>query len=282
MEAGQPKAAEGFRVFEANTLRLTRKGDVYSVSINDRITVGRTIPRKGAFQSVSLGLTGGKPALGGGFLACIYSVKLTSADPVGPEPDSAKPDDTVKTPAPAALREDFSRAAVGSLPEGWTASKVANLAVRKLGDSPALELVNPVLGSDQTTLPTVDLKGDFYADVTAVLTERDTAVELFFKGPKTKPLSVKLDYRGGVTVSGQTKADGSKSWIEGKPNVLRIERSGADKSYVIKLNDTAVGSVPLTTAPGPFTQVDLAVIKDVKRESPRITSVEVVPLEEAP
>jgi uncharacterized protein (TIGR03067 family) len=276
INAGQKKQADGYK--PTTSLRLTRKGDVYNVSINDNeAIVGQKVPNPGVIQMVRIGLTGSKP-FNGSFPACLYSVNITST-----ESTEHKPGGHEKTPAPAALREDFSRAAVGSLPEGWTASKVANLAVRKLGDSPALELMNPVLGSDQTTLPTVDLKGDFYADVTAVLTDRDTAVELFFKGPKTKPLSVKLDYRGGVTVSGQTKADGSKSWIESKPNVLRIERSGADKSYVIKLNGTAVGSaVPLTTALGPFTQVDLAVIKDVKRESPRITSVEVVPLEEAP
>ncbi len=281
LEAGQAKAAEGFKVFEPNTLRLTRKGDVYTVSINGRETVGRTIARKNVFQNVSIGLTGGKPATGGAFLACLYAVKITSAESV-----SAKPDETVKTPTapPPALREDFSRAAVDSLPIGWTASKVANLAVRKLGDSAALELVNPNLGSDQATLPTVELNGSFYVDVTAVLTERDTAVEVFFKGPKTKALSVKLDYGGTVAVTGQTTADGSKAWIEAKPNILRIERSSKENDYVIKLNDAAVGSLPLTAAQGPFTRVDLAVIvpKDVKRESPRVTSVEIVPLEEAP
>jgi hypothetical protein len=119
--------------------------------------------------------------------------------------------------------------------------------------------------------------------VAAVLTERDTAVEVFFKGAKTKTLAVELDHGGGVTVAGLPKADGSKSWIQGKPNVLRIERSGKDNGYVIKLNDTEVGAVPLSAAPGPFTQVELViVIKDAKKKSPQITSVQVVPLEEGP
>ena len=67
---------------------------------------------------------------------------------------------------------------------------------------------------------------------------------------------------------------------------------------MIKLNDTEVGAVPLSAAPGPFTQVELAiVIKEqgrgavppfafggpgAKKKSPQITSVKVVPLEEAP
>jgi serine/threonine protein kinase len=306
IDAGQAKETEGFKAFSPIRFLLTRKGDVYNVRINGYDTVGQTILRKGVFHSVRIGLTGGKsqyggfgrPGGGGGaFLACLYSVKITSLEPGG-----AKPDDAVTTPAPLSVQEDFSKVAAGTLPEGWTGGKAANLAVQKKGDLADLELVNPALGGDFVTLPKVELKGDFYADVAAVFAERDTAVEVFFKGAKTKTLAVELDYGGGVTVGDRrpTKADESKSWIQGKPNVLRIERSGKDNGYVIKLNDTKVDAVPLSAAPGPFTQVELViVIKErsrgdvqpfgppggsslAKKKSPQITSVQVVPLEEAP
>jgi hypothetical protein len=301
IDAGQAKGTEGFKAFAPIRFRLTRKGDVYNVSINDHITVGRTISGKGVFQTVRIGLTGGKSQYGGfggggvgAFLACLYSVKITSLEPGG-----AKPDDAVTTPAPLSVQEDFSKAAAGTLPDGWKGGKTANLAVQKKGDLADLELVNPALGGD-VTLPKVELKGDFYADVSAVLTEQNTALKVLFKGgAKTKTLAVELDYGGGVTAGGRPKADGSKSWIQGKPNVLRIERSGKDNGYVIKLNDTEVGAVPLSAAPGPFTQVELViVIKErsrgdvqlfggpgsslAKKKSPQITSVQVVPLEEAP
>jgi serine/threonine protein kinase len=231
IEAGLTKETEGFKAFEPIHFRLTRTGDVYKVSINGYDTVGQTILRKGVFHSVRIGLTGGKSQSGfggrggggGAFLACLYSVKITSLEPLG-----AKPDETVNTPAPPSVQEDFSKVAAGDLPEGWTGGKAANLAVQKKGDLADLELVNPALGGDFVTLPKVELKGDFYADVAAVFAERDTAVEVFFKGAKTKTLAVELDYGGGVTVGGRPKADGIKSWIQGKPNVLRIERSGKD------------------------------------------------------
>jgi serine/threonine protein kinase len=278
IDAGQAKETEGFKAFEPIHFRLTRKGDVYNVSINEHVTVGRTIPRKGVFQTVRIGLTGGKPTYGGAFLACLYSVKITSLEPGG-----AKPDETVNTPAPPSVQEDFSKVAAGTLPDGWKGGKTANLAVQKKGDLADLELVNPALGGDFVTLPKVELKGDFYADVSAILYERETAVEVFFKGAKTKTLGVELIYGGSVAVAGRPSADGSKSWLVGKPNVLRIERSGADKGYAVKLNDTEVGAVPLSAAPGPFTQVELVVVvKTAKQKSPQITSVQVVPLEEAP
>lgn len=206
----------------------------------------------------------------------VYSIKITSLEKDVPKPAA------LAAPLPG-VREDFGKATAGSLPDGWTASKAANLAVQKSGDNADLELVNPALGGDIVMLPKVELKGDFYADVAAVLTEGDTAVEVFFKGAKTKMLAVELGFDGAVTVAGYPKADGSKSWIYGKPNVLRLERSGKDKGYSIKLNGTAVGAVPLAMAPGPFTEVDLAVvIKDAKKKTPQITSVQVVPLEDAP
>ena len=269
---GARKEAKGFKPRTNIRLRLKRKGDVYNLSINDEVVVGKTIPDKGAFEEIRFGLTGGKDEI----RSRIYSVKITSLEKDAPKPAGGA------GPLPG-VREDFGKATAGSLPDGWTASRAANLAVQKSGDKADLELVNPALGGDAVMLPKIELKDDFYADVAAVLTERDTAVELFFKGAKSRPLAVELGYGGTVTVAGLPKADGGKAWIEGKPNVLRLERSGKDKGYVIKLNGTAVGAVPLALAPGPFTEVDLAVVvKDAKKKTPQITSVQVVPLEDAP
>ena len=192
--------------------RLTRKGDVYNVSINGEVVVGKTIPDKGAFEEVRIGLTGEKSTI----RARVYSIKITSLEKDVPKPAA------LAAPLPG-VREDFGKATAGSLPDGWTASKAANLAVQKSGDNADLELVDPALGGDIVMLPKVELKGDFYADVAAVLTEGDTAVEVFFKGAKTKMLAVELGFDGAVTVAGYPKADGSKSWVYGKPNVLRLE-----------------------------------------------------------
>ena len=110
----------------------------------------------------------------------------------------------------------------------------------------------------------------------------DTAVTVSFAGPKTKELAVSLDGRGAVTVLGLPKADGAKFFHRDKPNVLRVERSGKEKGYVIKLNDQQVGTaVPLSHAPGPFVEMSLMLgLKDGKRASPRVTSVRVLPLED--
>ena len=169
------------------------------------------------------------------------------------------------------------------MPKSWTVGSTNNLAVKKPFDSTALELKDPALGTEQATLPKVELKGGFNAALTAVLLHPDTSVELLFKDPKTQMLAVKLDYGGGVTATGQQRMDGHRSWQALKPNVLRIERSGKDKDYVIKLNDSVVGTVPLATAPGPFSQVKLAIIVNKEAKplplSPQITKIEIVPLE---
>jgi hypothetical protein len=92
-----------------------------------------------------------------------------------------------------------------------------------------------------------------------------------------------MGYNGAVAVMGLPKADGSKSWVANRGNVLRLERSGKGAGYVVKLNGATVGTAPLGVAPGPFTEVDLfLLIKDAKKKTPQITSVQVVPLEEAP
>jgi hypothetical protein len=283
---GALKEAKAFAPLTTMHFRLTRKGDVYNVSINGEVVVGKTIPAKGAFEEVRIGLTGGKSTI----RARIYSVKITS-------PEKDVPKAVASDPLPG-IREDFSKAAAGSLPDGWTAGKAANLAVQKSGDNADLELVNPALGGDVVMLPKIELNGDFYADVAAVLPERDTAVQVFFKGANTKPLAVELACGGAVTVAGLPKADGSKAWIAGKPNVLRVERAGKEKGYVLKLNDTPVGTVPLAAAPGPFTEVQLAIVIsqegerpgrgfgpgaiNANKKTPQITSVQVVPLEDAP
>jgi hypothetical protein len=281
IDAGQPKQAEGFKPFVSNTLHLTRKGDVYNVSINDSdAIVGQTLPRLGVFQTVKIGLTGGKPPFGTA-LACLYSVKIASTESPDPTPVPVK-----ATAPPPAIREDFTKAADGGLPKGWeTVGKKANIAVRKTNLLTALELVNPAQGSDMVTLPKVELNGGFSAAVSAVLVEQGTDVKVFFKNDKTKQqLVVQLDYGGAVTVTGVPKAYVSGLWREGKPNVLRIEHSGKDADYVIKLNDGKVASAPATTAPGPFTRMELAidVVKEAKQLSPQVTSVEVVALDEGP
>ncbi len=278
IDQAEPKQTEGFKPFETFRFRLKRKGDVYNVSINDTVTAGLTLPGKGTFNEARIGLPGGKGvytgfALTEGF-ARLYSIRITSLEK--PPAGTVKPD----TPPPLpGVREDFGKVTAGTLPDGWKGSAAGNLGVQKTGDAADLELTNTTLGGDIVILPNVDLKGDFFADVEAVFPDRNAAVDLLFKGTKVAPLALELDGGGVVIVEGKFKLDGSKAWIDGKANVLRLERG--DAGYVVKLNGTPIGpALPLTVAPGPFKEVDLALaIKDAKRKSPRVTAVRVQPLE---
>ncbi len=274
IDQAEAKATEGLAPYENKIrFRLKRKGDVYNVSINDKVTAGLTLPGKGTFNEIRIGLPGGKTENFG--LARLYSIRILSLEK--PSSGTVNPDKTPPPPLPG-VREDFGKVTAGTLPDGWRGSSAGNLGVQKTGDTADLELTNTTLGGDIVILPNVDLKGDFFADVEVVFPDRNTAVDLLFKGPKVAPLALELDGGGVIIVAGKFKLDGSKAWI-GKANVLRLERS--DAGYVVKLNGTPIGpALPLTVAPGPFKEVDLALaIKDAKRKSPRITAVRVQPLE---
>ena len=293
---GEYKTAEGVTPFQNFHLRLTRKGDSYKVGFqvgDDNQSAGAVnIPGKGCFEQIRLGLTGGKPpvnpqAPANQFAACLYWVRITSLESEVPKADPNEP------PPPRALYEDFSKVAEDALPDGWTRSKANNLAVRTAGIAPGLELINPIKGGDGTTLPNnVDLKGDYYADVTAFFpqvyadqghsvqaTLTSPSVALLFKGPKTKVLAVQLYAGGAVIVRDQLPMLAAKYWAFNRPNLLRVEHCSKDKTYLIKLNDSLVGTVPLGAGPGPFTSVELEILlSDPKQPSPRVTSVRIVPL----
>ncbi len=301
---GEFMKADGVTPFQNMLFRLTRKGDSYKVSFkvgDDEQAAGAVaIPGKGCFEQIRLGLTGGKPALNpqapaNQFVACLYWLRITSLEANVPKPDPNLP------PMPAALHEDFSKVALGSLPEGWTKTKANNLAVQGTGGAPGLELINPVQKLDSTTLPKIDLKSDFYVDVTAVIPQPvavarpgffapapppvrpHSYVGLFFKGPKTKDLAVQVRADGAVVVQGQgtaaTVLDGAKHWAVNGPNRIRVERSSKEKAYAIRLNDALAGNAPLDSGPGQFTSVELVlVLGDDNVSSPRVTSISVVPL----
>ena len=176
IDQAESKTAEGLKEYENNIrFRLKRKGDVYNVSINDKVTAGLTLPGKGTFNEVRIGLPGGRdaqlcrsrPPLFGQ----VTSLEKSSGKAAGDPP-----------PPPQGLREDFSKVTAGTLPNGWTASAAGNLAVQKSGDLADLELTNTALLADGVVLPKVDLKGDFFTDVEAVFPDQDTAVQLYFKG----------------------------------------------------------------------------------------------------
>ncbi len=276
IDQAEPKPTEGFKRFTSIHFRLKRKGDVYNVSINDAVTAGLTLPGKGTFDEVRIGLPGGRYS-NNYPLARLYSVKITSLE----KPSNKAGGDPPPPPPLPGVREDFGKVTAGTLPDGWTGSTAGNLAVQKTGDLADLELTSTALGGDIVILPRVDLKGDFYTDVATVFPEQDTAVDLVFKGTKVAPLVLELDSGGDIIVAGKVKLDGSKAWNRGAANVLRLERS--DAGYVVKLNGTPIGlALPLTIAPGPFKEVDLALaIKDAKKKSPRVTAVRVQPLEAA-
>jgi ABC-type multidrug transport system ATPase subunit len=290
--AGEYKAADGFTPLENIRLRLTRKGDSYKVGVkvgDDYQPVGSVnVPGKGCFEQIRIGLMGGKPpmnpqALTNQFAACLYWVKIASLESKVPTPDPNEP------PPPAALYEDFSKVAAGALPKGWTKTKANNLAVRTTGGPPGLELINPVKGADGTTMR-IDLKDDFYMDMTAVfrpgnfqIPQASPYVALFFKGPKTKDLVVQLFPNGGILVLVQDKPPqalvGTKFWTGAMPNLFRVERSSKDKTYQISLNYSLVGNVPVAVGPGPFTSVEVVIyLNEVNQASPRVTGVRCVPL----
>ena len=106
-----------------------------------------------------------------------------------------------------------------------------------------MELIDLLKFSDGATLP-IELKDDFYADVTAVFPQPKTWVTLLFKG-KSKNLMVTMNAGGVIVVSAQL-LDGRKYWALNSPNLLRVEHSSKDKTYLIRLNDSLLGAVPLS------------------------------------
>jgi hypothetical protein len=287
---GQMRETQGFKPFENIHLRLTRKADVYNVSINDRVTVGATIPGKGKFEEVRLGLPGGKvPSigkLGADFLARLYSLKIVSLSK-----DVEKPGEAGPVPG---FREDFRKAAAGTLPDGWGKPPQGNLAVEITGGEPSLELLNPEKGADSVELPHVELKGDFFADFAVVFPPDSYGlVTVLLKGPKDR-VEVQLNGRGQVQSTGLRPGEAARPWNVGKANVLRVERSAREKACVVRVNDTEVMRLPLTPAAEPVASIEVALVPEsptldngfgnfggfAKKKSPQVTYVRVMPLEQ--
>src|SRR5207302_368320 len=130
---------------------------VYRVALNGEDAVGVPLDYTGDFDTVRLGLIGGVPE--GRTLnttAKIYALRvgLPGEGPVPPPPPAL----------PDGIREDFGKAKIGTLPDGWTGSPVNNLTVQKSGDNNDLELTNPANGADLVLLPKTALKGDFFIE----------------------------------------------------------------------------------------------------------------------
>jgi hypothetical protein len=287
---GQVREAQGFKPFENIHFRLTRKADVYSVSINDRVTVGATIPGKGKFEEVRIGLPGGKvPSVGkfgGDFVARLYSLKIVSLSKDVEKSGGAGP-------VPG-FREDFSKVAAGTLPDGWGKPPQGNLAVEITGGEPGLELLNPEKGADSVELPHVELKGDFFADFAVVFPpDSDGLLTVQFKSPKDR-VEVQMSARRQVGSTGLRPVDAARFWNAGKANVLRVERSAREKACVVRVNDAEVMRLPLTPAAEPVASIELALAPEsgprdngfgnfggfAKKKSPQVTYVRVMPLEQ--
>src|SRR5262249_14512404 len=153
---------------------------------------------KGKFEEVRLGLPGGKvPSigkLGADFLARLYSLKIVSLSKDVEKPGAAGP-------VPG-FREDFRKAAAGTLPDGWGKPPQGNLAVEITGSAPGLELLNPEKGADSVELPHVELKGDFFADFAVVFPpDSNGLVTVLLKGPKDR-VEVQMNARGQVGSTG--------------------------------------------------------------------------------
>jgi hypothetical protein len=281
IEDGPMKEADGFRRFDNLHFRLTRKGDVYSASVNDRVTVRATIPGKGTFEEVRLGLPGGTvSSLGQAnadvFLARLYAIKIVALGK-----DVAAPGTGGPLPG---LREGFGNVAVGTLPEGWTKGTMVrrtNLAVQNTGARPGLELLNPALRTGSVLLPRADLKGDFYADFEVVFPDPDGVVTVQLKGFRTT-VTVQMDSQGRVCLPPQELVGPARFWARGRANVLRLERSVQNKAFLIKVNNTEVTQASPGAATVPFASVELGLgVLDKRWKSPQVTFVRVVPLEES-
>ena len=262
------RQTDGFQPYGITRVRVAREGKNLQVSLNGLAATGLPLEYAGDFDTVWLGLTSGIPGGGLRTTAKIYSVKIgLPGEGAMPPPPPALPD---------GVHENFSKASVGGLPDGWAAGTPArNLSVQQTGEHRDLELANPAAGGDVVRLPQKNLNGNYYIEFAAEYPSEDTTVALQLTGgAKVIPLLLTLDGHGTLSAIGK-QAPGFQG--KGAYNVLGLERG--DKGYVIKLNGEQVAAPPLAAAPGPFDTVCLLVgLKDKNQSSPRVRSVLVQPL----
>jgi hypothetical protein len=283
LASGQPMKTEGFRPSGNIRFRLTRKKDVYTVSINGNVTSGQTLPDKGPFEEIRLGLTGGEPNVfrgPGKFLARIYSVKISLLDS---QPDPA-PKEVVKPVAKEddaleILRkgQDFQKVTAGTLPKDWK-GKEAILCVQKNDGRPGLVLIGGALG--WVALPRVQLDAGFWMETELAMPDFTSAVAIQFEvSPQQSPFLVEVLGSGTIRLQGRVVGDASKWWkrpgVNGK---LVLERG--KESFVIRVNGNEVRSLPVKLASGKFKVVRLLLSvhpRSRKPQSPVIHSVRLVP-----
>ncbi len=270
---GQPRRPPNFKPFQVTRVRLVREGTVYRVSLGDDDPTGRTLNYTGDFETIRLGLVAGVPVYHTlNTTSKIYSVKVGllkgAANPAGP------------VAAAAGIREDFRKAKVGGLPDGWSLSPAALLTVQKSGERPALEINGMGPGTDAVTLPAVSLKGDFFCDCEFEIASKDALVIVQFEGAARNVVLLQVKGDGKMSMQNRFPGDAGKAWnATPKTNLLRLERKGG--AYRVKINDQDVGSLPDTVAPGELTAVKLGMsLKNKDDKTPRIYSVRVVPLDE--
>jgi hypothetical protein len=189
----------------------------------------------------------------------------------------AAPAKEKSAPARTGLHEDFLRAKLGGLPDGWTPA-APTAGVQKGGGRYYLEVTDPSRGGAVVALPPVALKGDFVLECEFDLPEDETSLVVQLEGRPRAVLILAVQGDGKVSLQRRVVDAAQSRAKEGYVNRLRLERTG--DAYVVHLNDTRVGQLPVQAAEGPFELVKLGlVLKDPKNASPKVYAVRVEPVE---
>lgn len=278
-----PRKAAGYEPEALNRIRLVREGDVYRVSINDVPVFGTPLDFRGEFTQAQLLFTAahqfGPPLKVHGIRAGTFDAPIGDAGAERPGVARPEPD----KPAPAApakgVKDDFRATKAGGLPPGWKAA-APNIGVQTDGEKPGLELTDTGSSPGVVLLPPVDLKGDFLVECLVRMPDPASSLLVQLENKSSRVLSLVLQGDGKMALQGRA-ADAAKSLAKpNEANRLRLERV-ADV-YVVLLNDTRIGQLPVAAAPGEVEFVKLALgVNDKANVSPRVYSVRVEPTDEA-
>ncbi len=294
LDASSLEKTEDFRPFGDIRFRLLRKKEVYTVSINGQVTTGSTIRNKGAFDEITIGMTGGNLNLsrvgrGGGSprsgAARLYSVKIRLPTADGSSSSSPSPTTTEEKKGDPLeiLRkgQDFRSVTAGTLPPGWKGDDTV-ICVKRNAGQPGLVLNTG--SSGVATLPEVRLNGGFWMETELAIANVNAGVIIQFDVSPQKIFWIEVTGTGKLAVKSKAPAavvpvDATKVWRRnGQVNKLTLERG--KENFVIKVNDEEVASVSPKLSNGSFGWVRLGLQynpKGFRAQSPIIRSVRLIP-----
>lgn len=256
---------------QSNHFRLIRLGDTWKVACNGAADVEFTPKLVGEFDRILIGLSPGpEPGMRGHPTPKLFAVKFVSLG----ENATSKPFDGM------IFQQDFWQTAKGKLPEGWEGKNVqVNMMPHhhEQGGAlhqPWLELANPKDASTGTAAIPLAIRGRFVLEADfefGPFATKGDAVALSLIPTKGVPLIVTVTEKEMLAQKFRP-VDITKTRKD--QNRLKIEKT--DKEYLVALNGTEVGRLPLNSAAGAFDRLQLGISWSGSRNVPRWYSISVV------